>query len=358
MNHFSDSSTLPHDETITCRLTQQYTRPQMIGRQNASAASPLSETLPVDGHMIGISRSKKPEQMDSREWAGSQFYGQASTFAGADRPREHNLEAERRRLRSNQPQSTFENVQSALQVDPSTTSSTKAMSISGQVQRPDRTRDSTILSLPSAGPPQPSSRVSFVQSMSSREALYCESTTSSRGESAGVSQSESSSSCEVVGGPDYRTDNIFGPRTIRRIIRSQYSLPSFSRVISTRGALTHPSATGMVYPPRSTRVSSAQSVGVADHSLSKPGHHSLFKPGHHSLPVVRRSGESPGTSMGWRASSGSKLAEQQVQRCLGLLYFFALLRATQQGKKMSRMSLGAVLAAALVFLSLCESALR
>jgi uncharacterized BrkB/YihY/UPF0761 family membrane protein len=44
--------------------------------------------------------------------------------------------------------------------------------------------------------------------------------------------------------------------------------------------------------------------------------------------------------------------------CLGMVYFFALLRATPQGKKMSAMFLSAVLAAALFLLSLYGFVLR
>jgi len=320
--------------TISCPLTQRHARPQMIGQQNASAASTLSQTQPVDGHVIGISRSKKPEQAECRESARSQFYSQlysqGSAFRDADRLREQNLDTDR-----HQPLSTVENVQSAFQAVPSTTSSTTAISISSHIQQPDQTKDSS----------QPSSPMSFI----SREAPQCESPTSSGGAFACVSQSDSASSSQAAG-----SSGIWNPtvrqRIVRPTMRSQSLLPSFSLVTSTRGASTHHSATGIVYAPRSTRVSLGQAVGGADHSL--------FKPGHHSLPALRRGGDSSGTAMGWRVSSGSMFAEMQAEMCLGTVYFFALLWTTPQGKKMSGMFPGAVLAAALFVLSLFGSAWR
>jgi len=320
--------------TISCPLTQRHARPQMIGQQNASAASTLSQTQPVDGHVIGISRSKKPEQAECRESARSQFYSQlysqGSAFRDADRLREQNLDTDR-----HQPLSTVENVQSAFQAVPSTTSSTTAISISSHIQQPDQTKDSS----------QPSSPMSFI----SREAPQCESPTSSGGAFACVSQSDSASSSQAAGSSgiwNHARQRI----SVRPTGRSQSPLPSLSPVTSTRGASTRHSATGIVYAPRSTSVSSAQAIGGADHSL--------FKPGHHSLPAVRRSRDSSGTSMGWRVSSGSVLAEMRAEMCLGMVYFFVLLRATSRGKKMNGMFLGAVLASALFVLSLVGSALR
>jgi hypothetical protein len=413
------------------------------------AASPLSDTLPIDGHVIGISRSKKPEQMDSRERAGSQVYGVAYAIVDDDRLREQNLDAEMRTLRhSASPTGTdsSEDISpclyncgkvfrkkhlrnkhhkvhdpphhSALQMDPSRTTWSKATSISGHVQQQHRTRDATILSLPRAGPSQPSSPRSSALSLMSREAPSRECKGFNRKDNfqRHIARTEYQA---VPPSRVYSRSSI-----IRGEVRDESSSPSVSPVTSTRGASTHHSATGIVYAPRSTTILSTQAVGGGDHSLFKPGHQSYgwsellqrrltrhvrctycgleatqnrvqpsptsfssvistrraqqyhfvnyqmaFAPESpssaegvggigHLLPVVRHSGDSPGTLMGWRVSSGSKLAGQQAQMCLGMVYFFALLRATPQGKKMSAMFLSAVLAAALFLLSLYGFVLR
>jgi hypothetical protein len=423
MDDFLDSSRFPRlIETVAGPLSLQHPRHQSTRHQNAAAASPLSDNWCIDSHVIGISRSKKPEHIDCREWAGSQFYALANAFADADHLREQNLDAERHRLRS-----AFNSVQSAFQMGPSTTTST--LSISGHVQQPDRTKDTTILSLTRAGPSQPSFPTSTpAQSFISREAPSWDCTASSRCALPCVSESESVSSSGEVGGAGYwnkaldthcrkevpgsiasQEAHLRLGSTFRGVVRDEPTSPSCLPLTSTRGASTHHSASAIVHAPQPTTIVSVQAVGGTDHSLFKPGHHSLigrdralsgiysqgqstgrktlstrrdghFQPsltkGHFQpsstsflsvistraaqqyLPVIHHSGDSTGTSMGWRVPSGSKLAGQHAQMCLGMVYFFALLRETPQGKKMSGMFLGAVLTAALFLLSLYGFVLR
>jgi hypothetical protein len=386
-------------------LTQRTARPQTTSHDSTASASPLCDTPAIDGHAVGIPRSKKPEQIDRRDCVGSKFYDLASAFVDADRHRERALDVERHRIQSA--------LNEALQIGSSTTSSTKAMSTGSNTRGPDRTKDETTFSFTITDLLNPSSPMSSPRVFISRETSQCESTT---GALAYVSEPESVSSPTVVGGAGYWNNAC--------VYKGGSLCRTSSSVTSTRDASPLDAARGILHAPRSTAVLSALAVGGADHSLFKPGHHSLVDHnkallGVHSerqhvgqktlstriesspLPSLttfstvisttnaqqyhlvnghtvfasapeyvssaeaigvvaysRNSFESPGASMRGEASSSSRLAGQQAQICLGMVYFFAVLRATPRGKKMSGSFLAAVLGAALFVLSLYGFVLR